>query len=61
MSTGRTHAEPTRSADMVFYFEARGGYVIYMGKNKYENELLIKYGWVRSFRSCALHRPALQT
>ena len=30
---------------MVFYFEARGGYQIYMGRDKYENELLIKHGW----------------
>ena len=31
--------------DMVFYFKTRcGGYTIYMGKDKYENEDLIKYG-----------------
>lgn len=30
---------------MVFYFESRcGEYTIYMGKDKYENEDLIKYG-----------------
>mmetsp|Transcript_68393 Transcript_68393/g.189424 ORF Transcript_68393/g.189424 Transcript_68393/m.189424 type:complete len:227 (+) Transcript_68393:44-724(+) len=30
---------------MVLYFTARGGYTLYMGKNKYENENLIAYGW----------------
>jgi hypothetical protein len=31
---------------MVFYFQSRcGEYTIYMGKDKYENEDLIKYGW----------------
>lgn len=30
---------------MVYYFESRDGHVIYVGKNKYENEDLIKYGW----------------
>jgi len=29
----------------VFYFEARGKHKIYMGKDKYENEGLIKHGW----------------
>lgn len=29
---------------MVFYFESSEGYMIYMGKDKYENEDLIKYG-----------------
>ena len=29
---------------MVFFFESVEGYVIYMGKDKYENEDLIKYG-----------------
>jgi hypothetical protein len=29
---------------MVFYFTTSGGYTIYMGKDKYENEDLIKYG-----------------
>ena len=29
---------------MVFFFETAGGYTIYMGKDKYENEDLIKYG-----------------
>lgn len=30
---------------MVFYFKTRcSGYTIYMGKDKYENEDLIKYG-----------------
>jgi hypothetical protein len=34
---------PTRS--MVFYFKSRcGEYTIYMGKDKFENEDLIKYG-----------------
>jgi hypothetical protein len=32
-------------AKMVYYFTTRcGGYTIYMGKDKYENEDLIKYG-----------------
>lgn len=31
---------------MVFYFTSRcGEYTLYMGKDKYENEELIKYGW----------------
>lgn len=31
---------------MVFYFRSRcGKFVMYMGKDKYENEDLIKYGW----------------
>ena len=30
---------------MVFYFEARGGHSLYMGRDKYENELLIAHGW----------------
>eukprot|EP00516_Mucochytrium_quahogii_P009725 CAMPEP_0203783010 /NCGR_PEP_ID=MMETSP0099_2-20121227/11424_1 /ASSEMBLY_ACC=CAM_ASM_000209 /TAXON_ID=96639 /ORGANISM=" , Strain NY0313808BC1" /LENGTH=245 /DNA_ID=CAMNT_0050684801 /DNA_START=422 /DNA_END=1159 /DNA_ORIENTATION=- len=30
---------------MVFYFEARDGFMIYMGKDKFENEHLIKHGW----------------
>lgn len=29
---------------MVFFFESNEGYVMYMGKDKYENEDLIKYG-----------------
>jgi predicted ribosome quality control (RQC) complex YloA/Tae2 family protein len=29
---------------MVFFFEASDGHLIYMGKDKYENEDLIKYG-----------------
>jgi hypothetical protein len=29
---------------MVFYFSTSEGYMIYMGKDKYENEDLIKYG-----------------
>lgn len=30
---------------MVYYFKSRcGEYTIYMGKDKYENEELIKYG-----------------
>jgi NFACT protein RNA binding domain len=33
---------------MVFYFRTRcGNYLLYMGKDKYENEDLIKYGQVR--------------
>jgi len=32
---------------MVLYFASRvEGVVIYMGKDKFENEVLIKYGWV---------------
>lgn len=34
---------------MVFYFKLRpecGDYVVYMGLDKYENEELIKYGFV---------------
>eukprot|EP00924_Labyrinthula_sp_SR-Ha-C_P008826 augustus_masked-scaffold_2-processed-gene-4.44-mRNA-1 protein AED:0.04 eAED:0.04 QI:0/-1/0/1/-1/1/1/0/223 len=30
---------------MVYYFKTRDDLLIYMGKDKYENELLIKYGW----------------
>lgn len=30
---------------MVFYYETSDGHVIYMGKDKFENEELIKYGW----------------
>jgi|EP01046_Picozoa_sp_COSAG06_P025246 hypothetical protein len=30
---------------MVFVFEIRGGFYCYMGRDKYENEELIKYGW----------------
>mmetsp|Transcript_12118 Transcript_12118/g.15861 ORF Transcript_12118/g.15861 Transcript_12118/m.15861 type:complete len:219 (+) Transcript_12118:131-787(+) len=31
---------------MVFYFKSRcGEYTLYMGRDKYENEDLIKYGW----------------
>ncbi|KAL7570205.1 hypothetical protein ACA910_020633 [Epithemia clementina (nom. ined.)] len=31
---------------MVFYFTSRcGEFTIYMGKDRYENEDLIKYGW----------------
>ena len=30
---------------MVFYFTASSGHVIYMGKDKFENEDLIKYAW----------------
>lgn len=29
---------------MVFYFTTSEGYMIYMGKDKYENEDLIRYG-----------------
>ena len=29
---------------MVFFFESSEGYVMYMGRDKYENEDLIKYG-----------------
>lgn len=30
---------------MVFYFTIPQGNVVYMGKDKYENEDLIKYAW----------------
>ena len=30
---------------MVFYFVAKDGTLMYMGKDKFENEDLIKYGW----------------
>lgn len=30
---------------MVFWYESSDGHVIYMGKDKFENEELIKYGW----------------
>ena len=29
----------------MFFFEARGGFLVYMGKDKFENEKLIEYGW----------------
>ena len=30
---------------MVYYFTSSDGHLIYMGKDKHENEDLIKYGW----------------
>ena len=30
---------------MVFYFQTRNGTMIYVGRDKFENEELIKYGW----------------
>ena len=30
---------------MVFYFLSTTGYMIYMGKDKFENEELLKYGF----------------
>jgi predicted ribosome quality control (RQC) complex YloA/Tae2 family protein len=30
---------------MVYYLVAADGHVVYMGKDKYENEELIKWGW----------------
>eukprot|EP01017_Pseudomicrothorax_dubius_P008847 TRINITY_DN1292_c0_g1_i4.p2 TRINITY_DN1292_c0_g1~~TRINITY_DN1292_c0_g1_i4.p2 ORF type:complete len:224 (+),score=89.37 TRINITY_DN1292_c0_g1_i4:65-736(+) len=30
---------------MVFYFVSSDGHLIYMGKDKYENETLLKWGW----------------
>ena len=30
---------------MVFYYVARGDYHIYMGRDKFENEKLIEWGW----------------
>ena len=36
---------PFHSTRMVFYFKSRcGEYTLYMGRDKYENEDLIKYG-----------------
>ncbi len=34
-----------QSRAMVFYFTSSTGHVIYMGKDKFENEDLIKYAW----------------
>jgi predicted ribosome quality control (RQC) complex YloA/Tae2 family protein len=30
---------------MVYFFTSRDGHMIYVGKNKFENEDLIRYGW----------------
>lgn len=30
---------------MVLFFQSTDGHTIYMGKDKFENEDLIKYGW----------------
>ena len=30
---------------MVFFFTASNGWTVYMGRDKYENEELLKYGW----------------
>lgn len=30
---------------MVFFFTSQHGYTIYMGKDKFENEELLKLGW----------------
>lgn len=30
---------------MVFWYTSSDGHTIYMGKDKFENEELIKYGW----------------
>ena len=30
---------------MVFWYESSDGHVIYMGRDKFENEDLITYGW----------------
>lgn len=30
---------------MVFYFTSSDGHLVYMGKDKFENEELIKYGF----------------
>ena len=42
---GLLRAVPARCATMVFHFQVRGGYTVYMGRDKYENEKLIKWGW----------------
>jgi len=31
--------------EMVLYFTAKDGTMLYMGRDKYENEDLIKYAW----------------
>ena len=35
----------SKKKKMVFYYTSEDGHVIYMGKDKYENEDLIKYGF----------------
>ena len=30
---------------MVFWYESSDGHVVYMGRDKFENEDLISYGW----------------
>lgn len=36
---------------MVFYFTSSTGHTIYMGKDKYENEDLIKYGKIYNYKA----------
>jgi NFACT protein RNA binding domain len=57
----RTDATNERVHKMVFYFRTRcGNYLLYMGKDKYENEDLIKYGQVRHHLCvCATFRDRL--
>jgi len=31
---------------MVFYFETLDKHLVYMGRDKFENEDLIKFGWL---------------
>jgi hypothetical protein len=40
----------------MFFFTAKDGTLLYMGKDKYENEDLIKYGWPED---CWFHVDAL--
>ncbi|MFQ6663894.1 hypothetical protein Gotur_031213, partial [Gossypium turneri] len=47
---------------MVFYFKARavaGNYTIFMGLDKYENEELIKYGFIKDIWSKMYHKRGL--
>ncbi|MFQ6626830.1 hypothetical protein Gotur_005192, partial [Gossypium turneri] len=47
---------------MVFYFKARaeaGDYTIFMGLDKYENEELIKYGFIEDIWSKMYHKRGL--
>lgn len=40
----------------MFFFTAKDGTLLYMGKDKYENEDLIKFGWPED---CWFHVDAL--
>uniref|UniRef100_G1SY65 Coiled-coil domain-containing protein 25 n=2 Tax=Oryctolagus cuniculus TaxID=9986 RepID=G1SY65_RABIT len=48
-AAARRRSLPTTAGIMVFYFTSSSvnssAYTVYMGKDKYENEDLIKYGW----------------